>query len=101
MTTNDNARPIVPGISVTASGQATVDPRLTDVLCDLAILLEEPTNLPVDVEHVVGAILLAARHGQVDRDIALLADDPALIAILAVHVKTIFAAYGGKLGRED
>ncbi len=101
MTTNDNAQPIVPGICVTASGQATIDPRLTDVLCDLAIRLEEPTNLPVDVEHVVGAIVLAARHGQLDRDTSLSADDPKLIAVLAVHVKDIFAAYGGQVGRDD
>ena len=44
---------IVPGISVTSSGQATVDPSLADVLFDLAIELEGPTNLPVDVEHVL------------------------------------------------
>ena len=41
---------IVPGISVTSSGLATVDPSLANVLFDLAIPLEELTNLPVDVE---------------------------------------------------
>ena len=35
---------IVPGISISVSGQATVDPILADVLFDLAIKLEEPTN---------------------------------------------------------
>ena len=55
---------IVPGISVTASGQATVDPFVAEVLLDLAIKLEEPTNLPVDVEHVLAAIVLAARGGE-------------------------------------
>ncbi len=57
---------IVPGISVTSSGQATVHPSLADVLFDLAIKLEEPTNLPVDIEHVLAAIVLAARNGELD-----------------------------------
>ena len=48
---------IVPGIFVSSSGQATVDPSLADVLFDLAIKLEEPTNLPVDVEHVLAAVV--------------------------------------------
>ena len=55
---------IAPGISVTSSGQATVDPTLADVLFDLAIKLEERTNHPVDVEHVLAAIVLAARKGE-------------------------------------
>lgn len=65
---------IVPGISVTPSGQATVDPALTEVLFDLAIKLEEPTNLPVDVEHVLAAIVLAARNGELDPNSPLSSD---------------------------
>jgi hypothetical protein len=92
---------IVPGISVTSSGQATVDPSLADVLFDLAIKLEEPTNLPVDVEHVLAAIVLAARKGELDSNTPLSSDDPALAEVLAAHVKTVFADYGGKLGTDD
>jgi hypothetical protein len=92
---------IVPGISVTSSGQATVDPSLADVLFDLAIMLEEPTNLPVDVEHVLAAIVLAARKGELDPNTPLSSDDPALAEVLVVHVKTVFADYGGKLGTDD
>jgi hypothetical protein len=33
--------------SVTSAGQATVDPSLSDMLFDLAIKLEGPTNVPV------------------------------------------------------
>ncbi len=36
---------IVPGISMSHSGQATVDPALADVLFDLGIQLEEITKL--------------------------------------------------------
>ena len=98
---NNDDQPIVPGISISSSGQATVDPSLADVLFDLAIKLEEPTNLPVDVEHVLAAIVLAARKGELDPNTPLSSDDPALAKVLAGHVKTVFADYGGKLGMDD
>ena len=92
---------IVPGISVTSSGQATVDPSLADVLFDLAIKLEEPTNLPVDVEHVLAAIVMAARNGELDSNTPLSSDDPTLAKVLVGHVKTVFADFGGKVGKDD
>ena len=98
---NNDDQQIVPGISVTSSGQATVDPSLSDVLFDLAIMLEEPTNLPVDVQHVLAAIVLAARKGELDPNTPLSSDDPGLAEVLAGHVKTVFADYGGKLGMDD
>ena len=98
---NSDDQQIVPGISVTSSGQATVDPSLVDVLFDLANMLEEPTNLPVDVEHVLAAIVLAARKGELDPNTSLSSDDPALADVLASHVITVFAKYGGKVGMDD
>ncbi len=98
---NSDDQEVVPGISVTSSGQATVDPSLSDVLFDLAIKLEEPTNLPVDVEHVLAAIVLAARNGELDPNTPLSSDDPALAEVLAGHVKTVFSDYGGKVGMDD
>ena len=98
---NSDDQQNVPGISISSSGQATVDPTLADVLFDLAIMLEEPTNLPVDVEHVLAAIVLAARKGELDSNTPLSSDDPALAEVLAVHVKTVFADYGGKVGTDD
>lgn len=103
---NTSDQHIVPGISVTSSGQATVDPSLTDVLFDLAIKLEEPTNLPVDVEHVLAAVVLAAvvlaaRTGQLDPKTPLSSDDPALVEVLVSHVKTVFKQFGGKVGSDD
>ena len=97
----DTDQPIVPGIVISAAGQATVDPTLTDMLFDLAIQLERPTKLPVDVQHVLAAIVLAARQGQLDPSTPLCRDDPALVGILAGHVKTIFDEYGGRVGRDD
>lgn len=92
---------IVPGITISAAGQATVAPELTNVLFDLAIMLEAPTDLPVDVEHVLAAIVLAARQGELDPGTPLSASDPTLTRILTGHVKTIFAEYDGKVGRDD
>jgi len=94
-------RQIVPGISITSSGQANVAPELADVLFDLALMLEEPTSLPVDVEHVLAAIVLAANQGEIETGIALNASDPTLVKILEGHVKTIFADYDGHVGRDD
>ena len=94
-------QPIVPGIVLSASGQATVDPSLADVLFDLSIQLEQPTDLPVDVQHVLAAIVLAARQGQLDSQTPLSRDDPALVNLLTGHVKTIFEDYDGRVGSDD
>ena len=79
---NSEDNQIVPGIFVTSLGQATVDPALANVLFDLAINLQEPTNLPVDVEHVLAAIVLAARKGELEPCTPLSSDDPALADVL-------------------
>jgi len=99
--TKDSDHQIVPGISVTATGQATVDPTVAERLFDLAIKLEETTDLPVDVEHVLAAIVLAARSGELDSTTSLSSDDPVLPQILLAHVKTVFQQFGGKVGRDD
>ena len=92
---------VVPGISISPSGQATVDSSLANVLFDLAIKLEEPTQLPVDVEHILAAIVMAARQGELAPNTRLSSEDPALAAVLINHVKTIFAEYDGKVGMDD
>ena len=88
-TMTEGEQQVVPGISSSSSGQATVDPSLADVLFDLALKFEEPTNHPVDVQHVVAAIVLAARNGELDPDIKLSSDDQALVAALTPHVKSV------------
>ena len=98
---NTSDQQVVPGISVTPSGQATVDPSLAELLFDLAIRLEEPTNLPVDVEHVLAAVVLAARNGELDPNTPLASDEPALVEILVRYVRTVFAQFDGKVGGDD
>ena len=98
---DNDAQQIVPGISVSSSGQATVDPSMADILFDLAIKLEDPTNLPVDVEHVLAAIVLAARKGELDSNAPLSSDDPMLTEVLVDHVKTVFDQFGGNVASDD
>jgi len=98
---NGDDEQVVPGISISPSGQATVDSSLASVLFDLAIKLEEPTQLPVDVEHILAAIVMAARQGALDPNTRLSSKHPALAAMLINHVKTVFADYDGKVGMDD
>ena len=98
---NSDDQQIVPGLTVSTTGQATVDPTIADVLFDLAIKLEDLTTLPVDVQHVVAALVLSARNGELDPTTPLSSEDPVLAAVLSAHLKTVFAVYGGKVGRDD
>ena len=98
---NGDDEQVVPGISISPTGQATVDSSLTNVLFDLAIKLEELTQLPVDVEHVLAAIVMAARQGELDSNTRLSSEDSASAAVLSNHVKTVFAEYDGKVGMDD
>jgi len=97
----NRSQPIVPGLSISASGHATVDPSIKETLLDLATSLEVPTDLPVDIEHVVAAIILAVRNKEVDANAILSAKDPSLIEILSPHIKSVFALYGGVLGKDE
>ena len=92
---------IVPGLSVSKTGQATVDSSIADLLFELAIKLEKMTGLPVDVQHVVAALVLAARSGQLDPQQPLSRDDSELTAALKVQLQTVFDVYGGNVGTDD
>jgi len=99
---NDNQdQQIVPGISLSTSGQATVDPALTEVLIDIAIKIDDMSKFPVDVEHVLAAIVLAAQSESIAADTELSSDNDALISALAKHVETVFEKFGGKVGNDD
>lgn len=92
---------IVPGISLSPSGKATVDPSLTYVLIDVAIKIDDMSRFPVDVEHVLAAIVLAARSGAIEPERELSCDDDELVSILAEHVEIVFERFGGKVGMDD
>lgn len=92
---------ILPGISSDAAGQVTVDKRMGELLLDLALQLEDTVSAPVDVEHVLAAIVLAAREGDLSDEKPLTKEDPNLRDVLRRHLKTVFEQYGGELGRND
>lgn len=100
--TPDASHTIVVGLSLDAqSGQANVDPTLTETLLDLAEALGDLTGLPVDIEHVVAAVVLAARDEQLSPQTRLSAEDTAQRVILLAHVRRIFHQYDGQVGAED
>lgn len=71
------------------------------VLFDLATQLEDSLPYPVDVEHVLAAIVLAARQGELGPDQQLVANDEALIPILIRHLQVIFERYDGRVSEDD
>lgn len=92
---------IIKGISVNTDGQASIDPSLNDILFDLAIQFEEPTGFPVDIEHVVAAVILAVRNNDFDVNTQLISSDKHLINVLTPHVKTVFTRYRGCVGDSE
>lgn len=100
--TNPNERiPIVEGIVMTPSGEVTVEPELDEALCDLAIALQDDDDDPVDVEHIVAALILASRAGHIPSDYRLRKQDKALRSLLRPHVRLIFQRYEGQVCEEE
>lgn len=99
---NENTdQQIIPGISLSKSGQATVEPALTEVLIELAIRIDDQSKHPVDVEHVLAAIVLAAMDGKMSTESHLSLDDESMISNLSEYVTTVFEQFGGKVGTDD
>jgi len=98
---NNPSQQIVQGISLSSSGQATVDPKLTEVLIDIAIKIDDDSKFPVDVEHVLAAIVLARRADEIGSATNLANADAKLISILTRHVETVFQKFDGKVGADD
>ncbi len=101
MSDHESDHEIVPGLCLTSSGQISVDASLGNVLIELALEMEEPTDLPVDIEHVAAAIVLAVRSGELRRDTQISAKDPALVRLLTTHVRRVFEKFGDELGGDD
>jgi hypothetical protein len=89
------------GLSIDASGQAHVDKQLGDVLFDLALLLEDSVSQPVDIEHVLAAIVLAAQEGQINSQTQLVTCNQELLVILRHQLQCLFARYGKTFGDQD
>ena len=91
---------VLPGVSISSIGEATISKEMGDVLFDLALELEEPAGFTVDVEHVLAAIVLAVRCGDLDEGRSIGGASPPLVKKLLPHVKTVFRDFGGVVGGE-
>ncbi|QDT16812.1 hypothetical protein [Alienimonas californiensis] len=101
---SDDPIPVAEGVSITPAGQVSVDEGLTETLLDLAETLEERTGRPVDVEHVIAAVVLANRAGKIGSDRRLRTGDDLLLMALAPQIEAVFTRYGGLVaepGEED
>ena len=100
---SDDAGPVqvAEGVLISPSGEVSVDEGLTEVLLDLAEVLEDRTGRPVDVEHVVAAVVLANRAGNLGSEKRLRTGDDLLLMALAPHIEAVFAKYGGRVAEGD
>ncbi len=98
---NKQDQQIIDGISLSTSGQATVDPSLTESLIDIAIKMDDMSEFPVDVEHVLAAIVMASHAGAIKSDTILSTENDSLLSVLAQYVETVFEKFGGKVGKDD
>ncbi|QDT05413.1 hypothetical protein K227x_38130 [Rubripirellula lacrimiformis] len=97
----DTVQTIIPGLTLSPAGQATIDPPLHQPLFDLALALEAPTGLPVDIQHVVAALVMARQKGDIDKDLRLTGNDAILVTQLAPYVQSLFDQHGGILGEDE
>jgi len=92
---------IVPGVRISPSGEVTTSPEVHDVLCELAIGLEDDCDLPVDVEHVLAALVMAVNSGQITDNRELSSSDSELRALLVPHLRMIFEEFDGQICGEE
>lgn len=92
---------LLPGISLNRRNEAIVAPELADVLFDFALLMEERSGLAVDVQHVLAALVMGARSGEIAADTVVDADNSSLQAVVLKYVRIVFAQFEGKVGEDE
>lgn len=95
------SRQIIPGIMLDPAGHASVDGPTGKRLIELAIALESHTRHPVDVQHVLAGIIVAASRGELAADEALPPTSTGLCGLLARHVDALFARHGGRVAADE
>ncbi len=63
--------------------------------------MEERTNLPVDVQHIIGAVVMGSQTGEIDRDQSLDIENDSLLQTIEKYVRVLFADFEGKVGEDD
>lgn len=97
----DQARMIVPGIDLSDAGSARVSSEMGRQLIELALALESYTPHPVDVQHVLAAIVIAVRNGDIPPGVPLPPPDRQWLEVLAGYVKSVFQQTGGRVSEDD
>lgn len=101
MNADQDSQLIVEGISLAPSGQVSIDKGLGPVLFDLAVEMEAFVSDPVDVQHIVAAIIMASKAGELPPNHQIRASDAELMPLLAKHVRELFVRHQGKVSRDD
>ena len=96
----DKFEQIVEGVSIDRQGSVRVAEGMQQDLCELAISLQEITTHPVDVEHVLAAVVMAVRDGKLERASTLTNESQEINAVIARYVNILFARHGGKVTPE-
>ena len=86
-------RVIAVGICLNESGEVSVDGPAGRALFDLAIALEDATPHPLDIQHVLAAIVLAERDALVGPSTRLTADNLSLKRIICDYLPLVFKQY--------
>lgn len=92
---------ILPGITLDSRGEAHVAPELSNVLFDLAVAVDDRSRHPVDVEHVLAALVVLAKQRKLASDQFIRADDEQLIAWVMAITQQLFEQFDGRLGADD
>ena len=94
---------ILPGIESDESGRVSVDSIAGKLLFDLAVEAEDAVPHPVDVEHVLAALILAVHdHDLVVESVEdMTLSNPVLLAATRKFLPIVFERYGTGLGDVD
>ena len=94
-------RQVVPGITLSAKKEATVAPELSDALFELALKFEDRTGMPVDVQHVLAAVVMAAGTGELHGETDIRKSEPGMETVLEKYIRIVFSEFGGQVGGDE
>ena len=94
------AEEIVGGVTIDRKGTVVVAEGMQQVLCDLALQLQDQTPHAVDVEHVVAALVMAVRDGKLKRNSCLDEFRESEIDTLQRYIDVLFQRYGADIATE-
>lgn len=96
-----SAEQIVEGVTIDRLGTVVVSQGYQQTLRDTAIALQEGVPYPVDVEHVLAALVMASRDGKIPPTDTIDSENQEHIRTLSRYIEILFQQYGGKVAGED